>query len=197
MSGVLSAADVATLVDVAEATLRVALAEGRRVMPDPAEFPARLRAPGAAFVTMRREEMLLGCIGTLEPVAPLVQVVADRTLAAAFSDPRTRGVHVADWEVLDVEVSVLSRPEPLTIATYDHLVVHVAASPTEGLLVEAGRARATFLPSVHEQLPDPDEFVAALWHKAGLSPRAWPTGIEVHRYTAVKGIGHPPRPPLQ
>ena len=66
----------------------------------------------------------------------------------------------------------------------------------QGLLVEAGSHRATFLPSVHDQLPDASEFVAALWEKAGLRDGAWPSGIDVKTYTATKGVGAPPRAPL-
>jgi len=187
--------DLATLVDVAEETLRVALTEGREWRPDPSAYPSTLRTPGAAFVTLRREERLLGCVGTMEPVEPLVSVVAQRTISAAFHDPPTSGVTRADFAHVHIEVSVLSPLEPFTVASYDALVAHVETT-REGLVVEAGRHRATFLPSVWEQLPDAGEFVDALWRKAGLPRRAWPAGIDLQRYSATKAYGPPPRPPL-
>jgi len=131
----------------------------------------------------------------LEPSQPLVRVVADRALAAAFEDPRTNGLRAADWPELELEVSVLSSLEPFAVGSYDELVEYVRGEPL-GLLVEAGRHRATFLPSVWEELP-PEEFVAALWRKAGLARRAWPEGIELSRYSATKACGLPPRAPLR
>ncbi len=55
----------------------------------------------------------------------------------------------------------------------------------DGLLLSAGDLRATFLPKVWEQLPDPEAFLEALWEKAGLPPRAWPEGISIERYGAI------------
>ena len=191
----LSPEDLGVLASIAETTLRTALAEQRRWRPDPCEFPASLRRPGAAFVTLKREARLLGCIGTMQPVEPLCSVVADRTIAAAFQDPRTRGVFPEDFAFLDIEVSVLTPLERFSMASYDELVAHAAVT-REGLLVEAGRHRATFLPAVWDQLDDPTEFVEALWHKAGLSPRAWPADIELWRYSALKVCSAPPRPGL-
>ena len=49
----------------------------------------------------------------------------------------------------------------------------------DGLILSCGRARATFLPSVWEQLPDPAEFVAHLKRKAG-----WPADFGLIRCAA-------------
>ena len=162
---------------------------------EPRQYAAALRRPGAAFVTIRRDEQLLGCVGMMEPVESLVSVVAHRTLAAAFQDPRTRGVFPEDFAFVHIEVSVLSPLERFSVATYDELVAHIDLT-REGVLVEAGRHRATFLPAVWDQLSDPEEFVAALWHKAGLTHRAWPTDLELSRYAATKAYGAPPRPAI-
>ena len=188
----LSAEDLDTLVTVSEETLRVALVERRQWRPEPRQYAAALRRPGAAFVTIRRDEQLLGCVGMMEPVESLVSVVAHRTLAAAFQDPRTRGVFPEDFAFVHIEVSVLSPLERFSVATYDELVAHVDLT-REGVLVEAGRHRATFLPAVWDQLSDPEEFVAALWQKAGMPRRAWPASLELSRYAATKAYGVPPR----
>ena len=59
----------------------------------------------------------------------------------------------------------------------------------DGLLVEAGGYRGTFLPAVWETLPDPRDFVIALWRKAGLPAGSWPPGLEIHTYGAEEFEG--------
>lgn len=67
------------------------MARDRRWVPNAADYPPPLRAPGAWFVTLRRHGRLLGCIGTLATES-LVVTVADRARAAAFDDPRFPGI---------------------------------------------------------------------------------------------------------
>lgn len=176
-------AELTTLVGVAERAIHLAVARERIWRPDPQDYPPSLRQPGAAFVTLRRHGRLLGCVGVLAAVDPLVVTVADRARAAAFDDPRFPGITRDDLPHLDVTVSVLSALDP--VGAHDYLELLDAVRPrVDGLLVEAGSHRATLLPSVWNDLPDVGEFVGALWHKAGLEPGTWPPGIRVSRYTA-------------
>lgn len=155
--------------------------DGLRWNPRLDDEAAALREPGAVFVTLRRGGALRGCIGTMSPVMPLALAAADRARAAAFDDPRFPPVLPDELEGLSVEVSVLSPMEPFIVGGYDALVACLRPG-VDGLLVDAGRYRATFLPSVWDELPDPEAFVAALWRKAGLPTRAWPPGITTSRY---------------
>ncbi len=192
--------ELTQLVDVAEQAIHLAVARDRRWVPNAADYPPPLRAPGAAFVTLRRHGRLLGCIGTLAPTESLVVTVADRARAAAFDDPRFPGITRDDLPELEVSVSVLSRPEPLAATGYLDLLERVRPG-VDGLLVESGWHRATLLPSVWEDLTDPVEFVGALWRKAGMEPGAWPHDIHVQRYTAqhaeddepMGSVAHPHR----
>ncbi len=172
-----------TLLDVAERSLTLAVVEGRAWVPDPQEYAPPLRRPGAAFVTLELDGRLRGCIGTLAAVEPLVVTVADRARAAALHDPRFPPVEIAEVPRLDVAVSVLSPMEPLPVRGWDELRAAVRPG-VDGLLIEAGHHAATFLPSVWEQLPDATRFLDHLWLKAGLTPRSWPPGMAVWRYTA-------------
>lgn len=182
-TGELTAQELDALVEVAVESIRRAVAEGRRWEPDPAEHPEALRRPGATFVTLRRAGALRGCIGTLEATEPLVTAVADRARAAALADPRFLPVEPRELGDLEVSVSVLSAPGPLRVGSWQEL--RDALRPgVDGLVVEAGHHRATFLPSVWEELPAPEAFLDALWRKAGLPPRVWPAGIAISRYTA-------------
>ncbi|MEJ5309899.1 MAG: AmmeMemoRadiSam system protein A [Anaerolineae bacterium] len=173
------------LLALARATIAEAVgAKPSIVLPDP---PPRLKAPGAAFVTLRtRHGDLRGCIGSLEARRPLVEDVRENAIAAAFRDPRFPPVKAAELPNLTIEVSVLTKPEPLDFDGPDDLLRKLRPN-IDGVLIERGWNRATFLPQVWEQLPLPEEFLANLCYKAGLPPNAWRwPDLEVSIYQVEK-----------
>ena len=147
-----------------------------RVATDPV-----LTDPGAAFVTLRSASGdLLGCIGSLTARQPLVADVAEHAFDAAFRDPRFPAMTRERARGMVIDISVLSPSRPFPCADYADLRARIPVG--SGLVVSAGRHRATFLPAVWEQLPDPDDFLAALWRKAGLAPGEWPRGTQIEVY---------------
>jgi AmmeMemoRadiSam system protein A len=180
------------LLDVAAVAVHYQLETGRPHVPDAGMFDEQLRSPGATFVTLEDGEDLLGCIGSLEPVRPLVLDVAHNALAAAFADPRLPAVTTEDYARMSIKISVLSCPEPVRVATYDELACSVRPG-VDGLLLQAGRHRSTLLPSVWPKLRDVAEFLEVLWRKAGLSPGRWPSGIALSRYTTEEFADPGPR----
>ena len=56
----------------------------------------------------------------------------------------------------------------------------------DGLILECGGARGTFLPQVWESLPDPEQFVAELKRKAGLPPSTSTAKCRIQRYHVLK-----------
>ena len=185
----------ATLLGVAAEAVRDAFATMRLDLPDDGRFEPALREPGATFVTLERGEQLLGCIGTLEPVRPLALDVAHNALAAAFGDPRLPPLRPDDYPAMSIKVSVLSRPEPLAVAGYED-VKRVVRPHVDGLLLEAGTARSTLLPSVWPKIRDVDEFLEVLWRKAGLRPGEWRPGTRVSCYATDEFADLGPRPAL-
>ncbi|ADR37244.1 AMMECR1 domain protein [Oceanithermus profundus DSM 14977] len=159
------------LLDVAESAIENALNGGPLHPPALAGLPPRLAQPGASFVTLTQGGRLRGCIGSLEPVRPLAEDTHRNALAAAFRDPRFPPLAAHEWPRTDVEVSVLSPPEPLPYESLDDLIRKL--SPEMGLVLEHPRGRATYLPQVWQQLPDPERFLASLAQKAGLSPSVY------------------------
>ncbi len=183
------------LLRLADATIRHALATGRRADPDPTGLPAELFEPGASFVTLTERGELQGCIGSMTPVRPLWSDVARNALAAAFDDPRMPALTAAQFPRTTIGISVLSPLEPLPVTDRDDLLRRIRPG-VDGLLVSAAGTRGTFLPSVWEELPEPTAFLDALWRKAGLRPGSWPAGLRVERYTTRSFEDPAPRPPV-
>jgi len=71
-----------------------------------------------------------------------------------------------------VDISILTQPEPLIFKDGDELLEKLRPG-IDGVILKKGGARATFLPQVWEQLPQPSIFLEHLCRKAGLSPHAW------------------------
>lgn len=178
-----------TLLDVAQEAIRSALSTGRQRLPDPAGFHPDLLVDTATFVTLEDGSRLLGCIGTLEPVRPLVVDVAYEALGAAFADPRMAAVTAEDFVRMSIKVSVLSRMEPLPANSHAD-VAHAVRPGVDGLLLEAPGHRSTLLPSVWPKVVDVSEFLSVLWRKAGMRPGDWPAGTRVSRYVTEE-FGHP------
>jgi uncharacterized protein len=181
----LPAGDRAALVDAAEEAIATVLVTGRPAPPPRRERSPNLTEPGATFVTLRRDGRLLGCIGTIEPVRPLIVDAADNATGAAFRDPRLPPVSRDDFAVMELKVSVLSPLVPVEATDLEQLATAIEPG-RDGLLVTASGHRGTFLPSVWAQLPRPAAFLDALWEKAGLPKGAWPSGLRVERYRTVE-----------
>jgi AmmeMemoRadiSam system protein A len=154
----------------------------------------RLRALGASFVTLEAAGHLRGCIGSLYPARPLYLDVV-RNARRAAEDPRLPPVTAAEWSRLDISVSVLTLPRPLAAAGPAELAAALRPG-LDGLILQDGRRRATFLPKVWHKLPDPADFVQALLDKGGWPARGWPAGIRAARYTSVDFTDTAPRPAL-
>ncbi|NLF00597.1 MAG: AmmeMemoRadiSam system protein A [Anaerolineales bacterium] len=135
-------------------------------------LPEVLCRPGAAFVTLTKFGQLRGCIGSLEARRPLALDVRENAIGAALHDPRFPPVNATELNQLHVEVSVLSEPQPLNYTNREDLIAKLRPG-VDGVIIERGWHRATFLPQVWEKLPDPDEFLEHLCLKASLPADAY------------------------
>lgn len=164
------------------ATARAAIAnELGRSTPMPHPEPAE-RAPGASFVTLTIDGRLRGCIGTLEAYRPLHDDVEENARAAAFADPRFPPLTAVELDRIRIEVSRLGPPEPIDYDGTEAGAIAALRPGVDGVILRRGRHRATFLPQVWEQLPEPREFLAHLRRKAGIVEPGWPDGIRLERY---------------
>jgi AmmeMemoRadiSam system protein A len=145
-----------------------------------------LQRDAACFVTLTKHEQLRGCIGSLEAHQPLALDVRDNAIGAAFRDPRFPPVGAEELDDLHVEISVLSHPEPLSYDGPDDLIAKLRPG-VDGVVIERGWNRATFLPQVWEKLPDPREFLQHLCIKAYLPADAYRRpGLDVYTYQVEK-----------
>ncbi|KPK39033.1 MAG: hypothetical protein AMJ69_06730 [Gammaproteobacteria bacterium SG8_47] len=178
----LSAEERRLVLDTAADSIRFALEHGRALPVNIADYPPALREKRATFVTLTLGGELRGCIGMLEALRPLIADVSENAYAAAFRDPRFAPVSQQEVNQLDIHVSILNESEPLAFSSEDHLIAQLRPG-VDGLILEEGRHRGTFLPSVWESLPQPDEFLRHLKLKAGLPANYWSDSVQVSRYT--------------
>ncbi|MFA7270149.1 MAG: AmmeMemoRadiSam system protein A [Sterolibacterium sp.] len=152
--------------------------------PDQAAHPL-LTQPGAVFVTLTKNGELRGCIGSLEARRPLYEDVKANALAAAFRDPRFPPLSEQELAGIRVEVSMLTPAQPIVFATEAEAVGQIRPN-IDGVILEYGRHRSTFLPQVWETLPEPQQFMAELKRKAGLPPNFWSDEVKLSRYQVEK-----------
>jgi len=188
-------ADRDLLIGVADGAICDGLAGRPPTLPDPDAMPAPLRRRAATFVTLHVDGELNGCIGSIEATEPLSTGAARHAWSAAFDDPRLPSLRVGDYERLTIEVSVLSALVPTVAVTSGDLMETVRPG-VDGLLIQAGRRRGVFLPSVWATLTTPRRFVTELFVKAELDPGGRRTDLRAWTFTAdkVSGAPHPGGP---
>ncbi|HHH19336.1 MAG TPA: AmmeMemoRadiSam system protein A [Campylobacterales bacterium] len=126
-----------------------------------------LKKEGAVFVTLRQQGHLRGCIGSLVAHRSLLDDVVHNAKAAAFSDPRFQPLSSTELNTTDIEVSLLSSPEELEYKDREELKKKIRPN-IDGVILQLGNHRATFLPQVWEEIPEFDLFFGHLCQKAGV-----------------------------
>jgi AmmeMemoRadiSam system protein A len=144
-----------------------------------------LEEPGATFVTLTLDGRLRGCIGSLEAHRPLIDDVRMNAVASAFRDPRFTPLTKADFADVIIEVSLLSKPELIRHNSEENALAQLTPG-RDGVILELGQHRATYLPQVWAQLPEPESFIAHLKDKAGLPEDYWSDDVRLSRYTVQK-----------
>ena len=167
------------LLALARATLKQRLVGGN--VPQAPDDPVLLTS-SATFVTLKIAGKLRGCIGNLQPVGLLWEGIRDNAINAAFHDHRFSALRPEELEKVDLDISILSPPQPLAYSDPKELLRQLRPG-IDGVIVGDGRHSATFLPQVWQQLPDPQQFLGHLCQKAGLPERAWrDKKLEIHVY---------------
>lgn len=144
-----------------------------------------LRATGATHVTLLREGKLRGDTGTLQAHRSIAEDVTANAVAAACGDLRFAPLTREEFPQTQIEICLLSAIE--TLRTANEAAVMAQLRPgTDGVILEYGRHRSSFLPQMWEQSANAGEFLAQLKYKAGLPPDFWNPEISIARYTVSK-----------
>jgi AmmeMemoRadiSam system protein A len=120
-----------------------------------------------AFVTLKKDGQLRGCIGHVAGVEPLWESVRSNTINAALNDPRFNPLSPDELPTVHIEISALT---PLKeVSSPDEVKVG-----THGIMIEHGLSRGLLLPQVATEYGwDRETFLDYTCRKAGLSPGCW------------------------
>ena len=153
---------------------------GRRageLLAETSRAPAAVRERAGVFVSLHRSGALRGCVGLVESPLPLYRAVMDAAVAAATQDPRFPPLAAAELLEIELEISVVSQPQPVTLEK-----IRIG---WHGLIVSQGRTRGLLLPQVAvERGWSPERFLEETCRKAGLAADAWQRGARVEAFQA-------------
>ncbi|MFV2090365.1 MAG: AmmeMemoRadiSam system protein A [Pseudomonadales bacterium] len=135
----------------------------------------------ASFITLTRDGELRGCTGSLEACRTVAADVARSAYRSAFSDYRFPSLQPRELGELRIEIAVLSPQMEIEVDTEQELI-EMLQPLEDGLVIDDGPHRATFLPKVWESIPDARQFLSELKRKAGLPGDYWSPDIRVYRY---------------
>lgn len=138
----------------------------------PAELIPAFTGKRGVFVTLTKRGELRGCIGFPYPYLPLADAIREAAISAALEDPRFPQVQAHELPEMELEVTILTVPEPLTVAPADRPAAVVVGR--HGLIVKALRASGLLLPQVATEWNwDAATFLDHTCQKAGLQAGCW------------------------
>lgn len=174
------------LLSLARETIKAASAKKPLPNIDESKLSPVLKEKKACFVTLTKNGHLRGCIGHIYPVEPLYKAVIENAQAAAIFDARFTPVRPSEVDQIEIEISILTEPQPLLYDSVDDLLAKLRPG-IDGVILNVDDRRSTFLPQVWEQLPDKVDFLNNLSLKAGALPDAWrKPSTKVYTYQVEK-----------
>lgn len=150
----------------------------KRILRTPSilEKDSRFEKKLGCFVTINEanlEHSLRGCIGFAEPVYRLSTALTEAAVAAATEDPRFPSLSIQELSAILIEVSILSTPRLITVASQKDLPNKIAVGQ-DGLIMKWDYGSGLLLPQVASELNwDSEEFLSNLSLKAGAPPDQW------------------------
>jgi AmmeMemoRadiSam system protein A len=172
MESLLPSEDQQTLLKIASQAVRAIASNHQPSKLDLSHLPTRLIEKGASFVTLTNRGILRGCIGSIDPRMPLAEDVQLHAVDAASRDYRFCPVCEEELEEIELEISVLSPTTTLDYQEPSQLPIKLRPG-IDGVLLQTGMHRSTFLPQVWEKIPEPTQFLTALCLKARLPGDYW------------------------
>ena len=167
------------ILDIARKSISYAL-KGEEFIPE--NIPPVLTQYGASFITLKINDDLRGCIGSIYPTKPLILDIIDNAKNAAFQDPRFEPITEREFEHIRISVSILSSIEKINFKDERDLLSKIYPY---GVIIADRDKRAVYLPVVWEQLPDREVFLNSLKEKAGLPPNYFSRTFEAYKFNTL------------
>lgn len=171
------------LISTARSSIQHGLQSGEPEAVNIENYASELQAVRATFVTLKIAQSLRGCIGTTEAKYPLIESVSKYAYAAAFNDPRFNPLSQDEFDRIRLSISILTPAESIDFNSESDLINQLVPD-IDGLIIQSGHRRATFLPAVWESLPDAESFLSHLKTKARIPSHESLT--EAWRYKAIE-----------
>lgn len=173
-----------SIVQIVKKSLENAVLE-KKYKPSREEYPNVLFDKGAVFVTLKSDNKLRGCIGSLLPTKAIALDLASNAYLAAMEDKRFSPLTLKELDNISFSVSILSGYEQIRFKNEKDLL-NMIVPQKDGLVLRDGDRQGVFLPSVWEQFSTPDKFLNNLKIKAGLSPSYWSDNVKIYRFRTVE-----------
>ncbi len=164
---------------IAESSIRTKLYENKKIVLDEKNMTPSLKRELGAFVTLKVDGALRGCIGRFISSDPLYHVVEESALSSAFEDPRFPPLTKEEFEKTEIEITVLGPLKRINDISEIVLGKH-------GIYIKKGYNSGTMLPQVAtENHWTVEEFLGyTAREKAGIGWTGW-KDAELYIYEGV------------
>jgi len=171
--------DKADLLKIARNTINTYIKDGVRPAIDTTDFSSTIKQNCGAFVTLKINGQLRGCIGRFMPDKPLYKIVQDMAISSSTEDYRFNRVTKDELNKITIEISVLSPLKKINSA--DEFILG-----KDGIYMVKDGVSGTFLPQVATETGwSKEEFLGhCAQDKAGIGWDGWKQA-ELFVYTAV------------
>lgn len=137
-----------------------------------------LKEKRGAFVTLKVDDQLRGCIGYPLPLKPLYETIIDAAVSAATQDFRFQSIKIEELPKTNIEISVLSLPKPIKDISEIEVGEH-------GIIISKGSNKGLLLPQVPLEYGwDRETYLNHGCLKAGLEQDAWRKGVHIEVFSA-------------
>jgi AmmeMemoRadiSam system protein A len=137
-----------------------------------------LKEKRGAFVTLKKNDELRGCIGYPLPFKPLLETVTEVAVSAATQDFRFQPLSLEELDETKIEISVLSLPKPIKKIKEIEIGKH-------GIVISKGLNKGLLLPQVPLEWDwDVETFLSHGCLKAGLPEEEWKKEAQIEIFEA-------------
>ncbi|MBD3329208.1 AmmeMemoRadiSam system protein A [Candidatus Dojkabacteria bacterium] len=176
------------IIDLVRKSIKEHLEEGEYLEVEEEDYPEEIFSEEAGvFVTLKIDGKLRGCIGNITSTITVLNSIIRNSIAAAFKDPRFPELTEEEFQGIKISVSILTQPLEVNYSDTEKFIKFLETEQP-GLIIRKGFRQATFLPSVWEEISDPEEFMKSLCKKADLPEDIWKSfkpGLEIESYEST------------